>query len=132
MTRELPKQEWKEYFEEMSREMLGWLTKVEVFEDEIGAQILSEGLPLKGVMFEKKTNGESEIELMLGENFAGANHQTHTIFNPTKAAFLENDKTGGGMLEIEDANGAKTLVEMTQPISIEITYMEEAGIVSRI
>ena len=128
MTNEIPKQTWKDFFDEMSRERHGWQTKFEVLKDDIGAQMLSEGLPLMGVMFEEKTNDESAIEIMLGEE-SGAAHQTHAIFNPTKVAFLENDRTAGGTLEIEDASGEKTLLEISQPVSVGLTYTE-VGIIA--
>lgn len=129
MTNEIQRNEWKDFFDQMSREKLNWQTKVEVFKADIGAQVLSENLPLMGVMFEEKSDaGLGSIEIMLGDE-PGAAHQTHTIFNPTKVAYLENVATGGGTLEIEDESEAKTLLEIALPLSVEVTYTE-VGIVA--
>ena len=123
MTNEIPKQEWKGFFDEISRNRLAWQSRVEVLKEDIGAQVLAENLPLMGVMFEEKADGKGAIEIMLGGE-PGAPHQTHTIFDPTKAAFLENDRSAGGILEIEDASGTKTLLEISPPVAVEVTYTE--------
>ena len=125
MTDEIQKQEWKGFLDNASKNYSGWQTRVELLRDDIGAQILSENLPLMGVMFEEKAGGgEGAIEIMLGAEEAGAAHQTHTIFNPTKVAFLETNDAAGGTLEIEDAGGAKTLVEISAPGLLEMVYGE--------
>lgn len=127
MTNEIQKQEWKQFFDDTSRRYLGWQTRVEVLKEDIGAQILSDGLSLIGFVFEEK-NGEgtgekqSSIEIILGEE-SGA-HQTHTVVNPRAVAFLRNDESPDGTIEIEDEEAAKTLVYLVQPISVEAAYIK--------
>lgn len=132
MTNEITRQEWKQFFDEASADYLNWQTKIEVLKDDIGAQVLSEGLPLTGLTFEEKTNGEaarSVIEIMLGEE-SGA-HQTHSVTNPNKVYFEENEEGApGGTIEIEDETGAKTIVYLVQPISVLVAY-EETQIVAQ-
>lgn len=118
-TKELDKQEWTKFFDELSRDRFGWKTRVEVLKDEIGAQVLSDGLPFGGLMFEEKNGGA--IEIMLGED-AGA-HQTHTIFNPQKV-FLQTGDDKTEIVEIEDEEGAKILVYFTRQASVLIEYGE--------
>jgi hypothetical protein len=119
MTNEVAKQDWKNFFDEMSRRLLGRETRVQVFKDDIGAQTLADGLALGGFMFEEKTNGA--IEIILG---AGAgSHQTHTIFKPQKV-FYESEEDRGGIIEIEDADGAKTLVSFAAPVKVLVEYAE--------
>jgi hypothetical protein len=125
MTNEIPKQNWKLFFDDASRDYLQWETRVEVLKEDIGAQILSEGLSLVGFVFEEKTveNGgeQSNVEIIIGEE-SGV-HQTHTIFNPRVVAFLhKEDGTHGGTIEIEDAGNAKTLIHLVQPISVQAAY----------
>jgi hypothetical protein len=129
MTKEISKQEWKQFFDDASKNYMNWQTKVEVLTDDIGAQILSEGLPLSGLTFEEKTNGvaQSAVEIMLGEE-SGA-HQTHSVTNPNKVYFEENESTSGGTIEIEDET-AKTIVYLVQPISVLVEY-EETQIVAQ-
>lgn len=109
MTNEISRQEWKRFFDDISPKMLERQTKVEVFESEIGAQVLSEGLPLIGFMFEEKADGQGAIEIMLGKE-SGA-HQTHTISNPNKVFYEQDKDNSDGIIEIEDESGAKTLVQ---------------------
>jgi hypothetical protein len=123
MTNEISRQAWKEFFDRLSRNRLEQQTKVEVLKNDIGAQVLSDGLPLIGFMFEEKAGtGESAIEIIVGEE-AGA-HQTHTVFNPQKVFFDEGEGDSGGTIEIEDASGAKTLVRLTSPVSVLVAYEE--------
>lgn len=121
MTDEILKQEWKGFFNAISKNYEEWQTIVEILKDDIGAQLLSEGLPLIGFTFEEKAGGgESSIEIMLGEE-SGA-HQTHTIVNPQKVFFKESERVPGGTIEIEDESGAKTLVRLVQPIAVLVAY----------
>lgn len=130
MTKEIPKQDWKRFFDDISRKRLDGQTRVEVLKDDIGAQILSDGLPLIGLMFEEKTNGEGQnaIEIMLGEESRA--HQTHTIFNPQKVFFESGEEDKNATIEIEDESGAKTIVYFGQQISVPVVY-DEVQIVAR-
>jgi hypothetical protein len=130
MTSEILKQEWKGFFNAISKNYAEWETGVEILKDDIGAQLLSEGLPLTGFTFEEKAGGgQSSIELMLGEE-SGV-HQTHTIINPQKVFFKESERVPGGTIEIEDESGAKTLVRLVQPIAVLVAY-EETQIMARL
>lgn len=111
MTLEVPKNEWKHFFDEFSKEKLNWETTVQVLNSETGAQILSDGLPFQGLTFED--NGDTPaVELTLGHD--PEHHQTHNVFDPRIIAFEE--RADGGTLDIEDAAGTKTLVTFVQPM----------------
>ena len=127
MTNEISKPDWKQFFDRLSKNRLEWQTRVEVLKDDIGAQVLSDGLPLNGFMLEEKADGQNAIEIMLGEK-SGA-HQTHTIFNPQKVFFEEDESSQTGIIEIEDESGAKTLIHLVQPIAVLVAY-EETQIVA--
>ncbi len=123
MTDEISKQEWKGFFNAISKNYAEWQTRVEILKDDIGAQLLSEGLPLVGFTFEEKDGGKSAIEIMLGEE-SGV-HQTHTIINPQKIFFKDSERVPGGIIEVEDKSGAKTLVRLVQPIAVLVAYEEK-------
>ena len=120
MTNEIPKQEWKQFFDELSREKLDWQTKIEVMNDETGAQILTEGLPLGGLTFEDE-DGQETIEVIVGSGTE--NHQTHNILEPQKVYFRRADDRQVGTVEIEDAGGTKTLVHIIQPMPVLVHYV---------
>lgn len=124
MTNEIPKLEWAKFFDAVGKNYLDWETRVEVFKDDIGAQVLSEGLPLLGFMYECKTNRFSAIEIMLGEE-TGL-YQTHTIFNAQQIFFKTDEDNPGGIIEIEDRRGAKTLLYLVQPFPVLAVYSKPA------
>lgn len=120
MTREILKGEWKEFFDSLSRDLDGWETRVEVLNNDVGAQILSEGLPFHGLTAETDRTGEFTIELSVGNGLDG--HQTHTISTPFKISFEAADVGPGGVLDIEDAAGAKMLITFIQPFPMVIEF----------
>ncbi len=121
MTNEIPKQEWKQFFDDLSREKLDWQTKIEVMNDEMGAQILTEGLPLGGLTFETK-DGRETIEVMVGSGTE--NHQTHNILEPAKVYFRQTDDKSVGTIEIEDAGDTKTLIHIILSMTVSVEYVE--------
>ena len=121
MTLEIPKEKWAQFFNDLSRRRFGWTTKIEVMNDSIGDQVLSENLPLNGITVEE-TGDETTIEIAVGPNTT--THQSHTIVNPEKVAFLGDNERAGGFIEFEEANGTKTLVHIIEPMPITVTYSE--------
>lgn len=119
MTLEIPKQEWEKFFDDLSRRRFEWLSKIEVFQENIGSQVLAEGLPLVGITAEAQ-DGNFLIEISVGEETG--NHLTHTIQNPAKIAFLSDEKNIGGIVELEEENGTKTLVNIIEPMPFLISY----------
>lgn len=117
MTSEIHINQWKQFFDETSREKLNWQTKIEVLDAENGTQILSEGLPLGGLTFEDK-NGQSQIEIIVGRDTE--HHQTHNILTPSKVYFRRVDADSAGTLEIEETSGTKTLVYLTEPTKASV------------
>ena len=120
MTLNLPKEKWAQFFDDLSKRRFGWTTKVEVMSDAVGDQILSENLPLNGITAEQKGD-DSTIEIAVGEN---TTHQSHNIVNPTKIAFLSDDEKLGGIVEIEEENGTKTLIHIIEPMPVIVSYSE--------
>ena len=121
MTIEIPKEKWTEFFDDLSRRRFGWETKIEVLDESVGDQILSEGLPLNGITFDKKS-GRHELEIAVGETTD--NHQTHNIENPLKVAYLDEGDFFGGVVEIEEETGTKTLVKLLSPMPIYLGYAD--------
>ena len=121
MTTVIHEEIWKEFFDELSRAKLDWETQVQVLSDETGAQVLSAGLPLVGITFDTKDD-EKKIEIIVGSGTE--NHQTHNIFNPKFVAFEDAEGKTESTLDIEDADGTKTLIKFTQPLPAVIDYAE--------
>lgn len=109
---EISRNEWSKYFGDLSRVLQGWDTKVEVLNAEIGAQTLSEGLTFGGITFDEK-NEVSMVDLSLGSD--AETHIMHSIWRPAKVAFEDGSLEHGGILDIEDEAGSKTLVRFIRP-----------------
>ena len=120
MTLNLPKEKWAQFFDDLSKRRFGWTTKIEVMSDAVGDQILSENLPLNGVTAETK-GVDTTLEISVGEN---TTHQSHNIVNPTKVAFLGDDEKPGGIVEIEETDGTKTLIHIIKPMPVVVGYAE--------
>jgi len=127
-TIEIPKDNWTEFLNDFSKRRFGWGTKVEVLDESVGDQILSEGLILNGITHENNS-GNCTVEISLGENIA--QHQTHTIIKPVKIAYLSETDSQVGVLEIVEANNTKTLISLMNPMPIFFGYgfYETASIV---
>ena len=120
MTLDIPKEKWAQFFSDLSKRRFGWTTKIEVMNESIGDQVLSGNLPLNGISVEQ-TGDETTIEIAVGAN---TTHQSHTIVNPGKVAFLGDNERAGGFVEIEEANGTKTLVHIIEPMPMMVSYSE--------
>ena len=120
MTLDIPKEKWAQFFSDLSKRRFGWTTKIEVMNESIGDQVLSENLPLNGITSEQ-TGDETTIEIAVGAN---TTHQSHTIVNPGKVAFFGDNERAGGFVEIEEANGTKTLVHIIEPMPMMVSYSE--------
>ena len=116
MISEILQPEWTNFFNAVGKKYADWQTKVEMIGNDIGAQVLiPDGLPFSGAV-EYKTNRISAIELILGEK-TGA-RRTRTIFSPQNVFFETVEDKPGGIIEIEDKKGGKTLVYFEQPMPV--------------
>ena len=117
MTTQIEKLDWKGFFDHLSRDLDGWETLIEVFSNDVGAQVISQGLPFHGLTVEDK-DGESTIELIVGNSTEG-----HNIANAVKVAFEGTGVGPSGILDIEDASGTKTLIRFVQPFPVLLEYV---------
>jgi hypothetical protein len=114
-TREIPRAQWAFFLDAFSRQHQGWTVTVEVLDEAIGAQIQGDGIPLEAIMLDAAAAGDT-ISVMLGGT--PERHVTHTIRAPSR---VHLDQTGidvgtGEVLEIESAEGSKTLIRFHHPV----------------
>jgi hypothetical protein len=121
MNVEIKKQDWTDFFEAVSMRRYKWITKIEVLNPEIGDQTLTEGLPLNGMTAETKGD-QISIDLSVGENTRV--HQTHRIKNPLRVVFLAAPHKEGDVIDIEEADGTKTLITFIEPMGIIVGFGE--------
>lgn len=106
-TREIERSKWNEEFNRLSREHLGWVISVEVIGEEMGAQIESRQMPFGGISADFKDK-ENRIEIGVGASSQA--HVTHAIIEPVLVYLKQNEMAEDEALEIEAADGTKTIV----------------------
>ena len=119
MLTEIPKESWKLFCDQISHDRLDWETSVQVLSRETGAQVLSAGLPLIGLTFDEE-EGKEKIELITGTS--ASIHQTHSIFEPSRVVLEAASEMDGGILDIEDDEGTKTLISFIRPAGFPVKF----------
>jgi len=121
MNLEIKKEYWNNFFDILSKRRCEWKTEVEVLNIEGGDQILSTNLQLNGITVEG-AGKETTIDISVGENTD--HHQTHNIKNPTRITFLPAEGLHGDIINIEEANGTKTLIKFVEPVGLLVGFTE--------
>jgi hypothetical protein len=108
-TREIPRDEWRTFFDEFSREHEGWIATIEVIGGEVpGDQTEADGLPFHGISAEEKGSEPNAVEITVGRD--PDDEITHIIPAATRVYYEHNDGRGDEGFEIESADGTKTIV----------------------
>ena len=115
MNFEIKKEDWVAFFESLSKRRFEWMTKVEILKTEMGDQVLTDGLPLNGITMETRDD-RITIDISVGESTD--HHQTHNIIDPVRVAFLAADDHHGDVINVEEADGTKTLITFIEPMGI--------------
>src|SRR5215470_13631671 len=107
---EVTRDQWAAFFSEFSKQNRSRATRLETFGD-LGAQEEERNLPFNGISVEETGTDAPRIEIMLG----GASpdderHLTHTIARAVHVFPKTSVDGTDEALEIEDANGVKTLL----------------------
>ena len=117
-TKEIPKNEWQEFFDMFSRQHEGWLATLEIFGSEIGAQVEERGLAFKGIVDEWDEVHGNEIQIMLGAK--PDDHITHSIRNPTTVSLEQTDEGADAALAIKSADGVMALLRFRSSLLPEM------------
>lgn len=121
MKSEINKADWANFFNSLSKRRFEWLTKIEVLKSDIGDQVLTEGLPLNGITVERRGDNIT-IDLSVGENTDA--FFTHLIKDPSSVEFVAAFGSHGDVINIEEQDGTKTLVQFIEPMGIIVGYTE--------
>jgi uncharacterized protein DUF5335 len=108
-TREIPQSEWKDFFSCFSDQHDDEPVAVEVMGSDIGSQIEGRDLHLRGISPARTVN-ERDLALMLGGR--DGMRVTHMISTPVHVWLQQTEDKTDEALEIESADGTKTLVRL--------------------
>lgn len=122
MTREIPPTEWKQFFDNLSRDLSDWITSIEIVRDKKGSQYLVRELPFAGAMLGANENQSNQIVIMLGDETNA--HETHSVQNPQRVSFLQNKNLPGCLVAVKSADGTKTMIHIQRPLPVLLGFAE--------
>ncbi len=106
-TREIPRDEWRQYFDDFSSRLPTTVASIEVTGAEIGAQVEAERGILSGVTYDDR----DDIVVIALDAEGDAREELERIVHEPKKIYVEDDNATT-VLAIEDSEGNKTLVRM--------------------
>lgn len=109
---EVPIGRWKEVLEEFGVMHHGWLVSVDLVPPNAGAPLEFSNLPLLGVMAEPRHDG---LAISVSAGKSAAERLTHTIPAPSRVWLERSDDGAGRSIQVEAANGAKTILRFSSP-----------------
>lgn len=117
-TKEIPRTEWREFFDIFNRQHEGWLVSLEILGSEIGAQVEERGLAFEGIVDEWDKVQGNEILIMFGAK--PDHHITHSISNPTTLSLEQTDEGADAALAIKSADGITALLRFRSAVLPEM------------
>jgi hypothetical protein len=113
-TEEIPREQWRSFFDSFSRQHEGWLATLEVFAANLGAQQEAEELPFEGISLDSD-DGEPESVIISFGNSA-SEHVTHTIHGPKHLWLQRTPEGANAALEIRAEDNSNTLLRFRSPM----------------
>jgi Family of unknown function (DUF5335) len=117
-TREIPRNEWKSFFDAFSKQHEGWLATLEILDQELGAQEEAHELPLEGVSLTSAGNEPEAISIDLGSTSNA--HVSHSIPEPAHVRVQQTSEGANAALEIEANDGTQTLLRFRSALPSEM------------
>jgi hypothetical protein len=109
-TKEISRNEWREFFDSFSRLHQGSLVTLEILGSKIGAQLEGRELAFAGVVAERDAVRGDKIAIMIGAD--AADHITHNIGRPIQVSLEQTDEGADVALAIKSADGVTALIRV--------------------
>ena len=107
MARKLEKSQWRAYFDQMSKALIGKRAEIEVASLKLGDQIAAEWLPLRGISYDPKND-------VIAIDLEGVEHLIH---KPGEV-WVEERGLELSSLEVVDADGVRQIVVLRDPLML--------------
>ena len=105
---ELPREDWRVYFDELSRALTTTRATVEIDAPDLGAQVQAEGLVLGGISYDDRDD-----VLVIGLSPGGpAESLEHLVSHPQRIRVEPSAGMLPATIDVEDAEGEQTLVRL--------------------
>jgi hypothetical protein len=107
-TSELARDGWREYFDELSRTLATTRATVEIDGPDLGAQVQAEDLVLSGISYDDRDD-----ILVVGLSPGGPTESLeHFVSGPQRITVESSEGVLPSAIEVEDAEGLRTLVRL--------------------
>lgn len=116
-TQEISSERWSAFFNTFTKENRGAHAEIELIGGDVGRGVETENRPFDGIAADFK-DGARNVWITLAST--AEDHVTHGIQNVTAVRYLPGTAERGAVLEIEAADGTKTLLELTIPQNYEL------------
>ena len=104
----VPREQWGEFFDQFSNDNRGRRISIEIINSELGDEELIRNAPLMSMIYDRPVKGDNlSIEVGKDELTYG-----HTIDAPTDVLTGQNSTGMMIAVEISDAAGTKTLIQL--------------------
>lgn len=103
----VPQEEWRPFFDRISRGLLGKWAEVEVASLDLGDQIVAEWVPLIGITYD---SGDDLLDVA----FDRANH----LIRHPRQIVVEQVPTGVASVAVIDADGVQQTVRLRMPVML--------------
>lgn len=117
-TEEIPRSDWRTFFDRFSRQHEGWVASLEVMGPDIGVQEQASELVFEGISLSSQDAGPETIAINLGRE--PEDHVTHTIAEPKRVWLQRTPDGANAALEIESADEIKTLLRFRSALLPEM------------
>jgi hypothetical protein len=107
MAKQLEKSQWRAYFDQMSKALVGKRAEIEVASLKLGDQIEAEWLPLLGISYDPK---DDIIEIAL----EGVDH----LIPKPREVYVEENGLELSSLEVIDAEGTHQIIVLKDPMML--------------
>ena len=124
-TREVPRHQWREFFDRVSRLHVAEPVHVEVFRPDLGAQLEVARLPFEGISVDLK-DGENSITIAAGTS--PDDHIAHLIADPQQVWVLCGVAGDEEVIEIRAADLTTTLLHFDAPRGWSLAERDLPGV----
>jgi hypothetical protein len=109
LTTEIPRESWREYFDDLSRELGTVETRVEVDGKDLGAQIVTERLVLTGISYDNK---DDILVVGLDAPDEGPREDMEHIVDSPQRILVDTTAVLPDTIDVEDSEGHRTLIQL--------------------
>jgi uncharacterized protein DUF5335 len=103
----VPKSEWRPFFDRMSKALLGKRAEVEVASLELGDQVVADWVPMIGITYD---SGDDLLDVAL-------DRANHLIYHPREIAVEESGNVLASVAVV-DGEGVRQVVRLREPLTL--------------